>query len=491
MTKIKDIYLFSIFFIITNMVMADVSVNKLIDLKNEKSKQAFIKLEFYESIKYADEALKSSEKLAYSKGITIASLYLAKAFLELGDYKKALYYINKAEQESFFSEYINMQVESYRLKGRIYGMLDMNVKAEDEFKKQLFNSSKIKDEKQKNMSVFWSYQNLNFIYVKTKQVDSLDKYLNLQLLSQNKLDESNNFYGISDTYGLIADNFLAQDKYEEARIYIDKSFQILKKYNSRYLFKVYHRYGDYEKAIGDEEEALKYYKLALLNALKLKDMDAAKIYYKVISDFLIDIKKDINAGKEYLMTYNKINDSLNKINSNILDDVYLNIIKEQRLLKKKENNNYKYIVFGLGLVSSLALVHIEKKRRKYKKKIKIQTTETKNKSETINQLEEQLKDSRFKDMMVLAQKNSPDFIILFEELYPDVVKKIKSINPDASTSEISFLALSYLNFSTKQISQILNVTVRAIQVRKNRLRKKYNIPSDVDFNFWYKQLAIV
>lgn len=488
MTKIKKRSLSIVFFMITNMVMGNVS-DKLIDLKNEKSKQAFYKLEFYQSIKYADEALKLSEELGYSKGITVASLYLAKPFLELGDYKKALQYINKAEQESFFSGHINVQVESYRLKGRIYGMLDMNVKAEDEFKKQLFNSYKIKDEEQKDMSVFWSYQNLNFIYFKTKQVDSLNKYLNLQLQSLNKLDESRNFYGISDTYGLMADNFLTQHKYEEARIYINKSYRVLKKYNSKYLFKVYQRYGEYEKAIGDEEAALKYYNLALLNTLELRDMDAAKVYYKVISDLMIDTKKDINVGKEYLLRYNKINDSLNEINSSILDDIYIDIIKEQRLLNNKEHNSYKHVVFGLGLISLFALVYLDKKRRDYKKKIKVKTTETLDKSKTINQLEEQLKDSRFKDMMALAKSNSPDFIILFEELYPEVTQKIKAINQEASSSEVSFLAMTYLNFSTKELSQILNVTVRAIQVRKNRLRKKYGIPSNVDFNFWYQVVA--
>lgn len=480
------IYIFSIFF---QVVDRNDSVYDSVDLKNKQSIQAFCKLELYKSMEYASEALKMSEKLNYSKGKTVASIYLAKVVLELGDYKKALYYIDNAEQESFFDEYINMQVESHRLKGRIYGQLDMYVKAEKEFKKQLLLSYEIENQEKKNLSTFWAYQNLNVGYVKTNQKDSLNKYLNLQLKALNQIDESINFYGISDTYCLVADNLIEQEKYDEAIIYIDKALQLLQKYNSNYLFNVYQRYGDYERAKGNTEASLEYYNLALLNSLELKDMDAAKDFYKLIADLLILTgDKDLDIAKEYLLRYSQINDSLQEVNSNILDDIYQDIIEEEWSHREEEKKTFQYVVWGLGVALIFTLLYFYYKKKKYKEIIDVKLTETIEQKETINQLEDQLQDSRFKDIMELAQKNSPGFIILFEELYPDVVYKIKKINPDAKASEISFLALAYLNFSTKQLSQIFNVTVRAIQIRKNRLRKKYNIPSDVDFNLWYKEL---
>jgi len=475
-------------FLFTNLAIGDSSLYDSIFLKNKQSREAFYKFELYESMQYANEALKMSEELKYSKGKTVASIYLAKVLLELGDYKKALYYIENAEKESFFEEYINIRVEAHRLKGRIYGLLEMIVKAEYEFKKQLLLSSELENQEQKKISTFWAYQNLNVGYVKTHQKDSLDKYLDLQLKLLNQIDESLNFYGISDTYCLVVDNLLEEGKYDEAKNYIDKALQILKKYNSEYLFNVYQRYGDYERAKDNLEGSLEYYNLALLNTLELKDMDSAKDYYKLIADILITTKKDVKTGKEYLLRYNEINDSLQEVNSNILDNIYQNIIDEQRLYRKDKKKSYQYTIFGLGSVFVLALFYFYYRKKKYRKIIEIQTAETENQNDTINQLEEQLQDSRFKDMMELAQKNSPNFIILFEELYPEVVQKIKELNPNANISEISFLALSHLNFSTKQLSQILNVTVRAIQVRKNRLRKKYGISSDVDFNLWYKEL---
>ncbi|MNE39864.1 hypothetical protein D3C81_1268960 [compost metagenome] len=47
--------------------------------------------------------------------------------------------------------------------------------------------------------------------------------------------------------------------------------------------------------------------------------------------------------------------------------------------------------------------------------------------------------------------------------------------------------MTFLNFSTKNIAQYTFVTVRAVQVRKNRLRKKLNIASDIDFNNWMRE----
>ncbi|MGV0928501.1 helix-turn-helix transcriptional regulator [Empedobacter sp. ULE_I145] len=62
------------------------------------------------------------------------------------------------------------------------------------------------------------------------------------------------------------------------------------------------------------------------------------------------------------------------------------------------------------------------------------------------------------------------------------------MNPSIKSSELSFCAMLYLNYSTKDIAEITFVTVRAVQIRKNRLRKKYNIDSDIDINKWMRNL---
>ena len=78
---------------------------------------------------------------------------------------------------------------------------------------------------------------------------------------------------------------------------------------------------------------------------------------------------------------------------------------------------------------------------------------------------------------------------MFEKGYPEFVTAMRDLNPTIRSSELYFCALAYLNFSTKDISEFTFVTIRAVQVRRNRLRKKYDIPSEVDFNEWFRGIT--
>lgn len=94
--------------------------------------------------------------------------------------------------------------------------------------------------------------------------------------------------------------------------------------------------------------------------------------------------------------------------------------------------------------------------------------------------------NNFNDLITLAKNNNAEFLALFNEIYPEFVASLKKINPKIRSSELEFCAMTFLNFSTKNIAQYTFVTVRAVQVRKNRLRKKLNIASDIDFNNWMR-----
>lgn len=94
--------------------------------------------------------------------------------------------------------------------------------------------------------------------------------------------------------------------------------------------------------------------------------------------------------------------------------------------------------------------------------------------------------NNFTDLIALAKNNDAEFLALFNEIYPGFIASLKTINPKIRSSELEFCAMTFLNFSTKSIAQYTFVTVRAVQIRKNRLRKKLNIASDIDFNNWMR-----
>ncbi len=76
----------------------------------------------------------------------------------------------------------------------------------------------------------------------------------------------------------------------------------------------------------------------------------------------------------------------------------------------------------------------------------------------------------------------------FEEHYPVFIDKIQKLYSNFVHEEMKVIALLYLNYSTKEISTITNSTLRSIESKKYRIRKKLLIPSDKDINIFLHNL---
>ncbi|WP_312172307.1 LuxR C-terminal-related transcriptional regulator [Chryseobacterium sp.] len=89
---------------------------------------------------------------------------------------------------------------------------------------------------------------------------------------------------------------------------------------------------------------------------------------------------------------------------------------------------------------------------------------------------------------VLAEKNSPLLIKTFKLSAPLFCSKLVLRQPKLVRTELIFCIYLKLNYSTKEIAKFLNVSPKAIQNRKNRLRKKLNIDSSLDLYQWFDSL---
>ena len=92
------------------------------------------------------------------------------------------------------------------------------------------------------------------------------------------------------------------------------------------------------------------------------------------------------------------------------------------------------------------------------------------------------------EILTLAKENSPRLLNKFRLVDPDFFGKLSSIQPDLKNSELIFCIYLKLNLTTKEIATYTFVTPKAIQNRKNRLRKKLSIPSEVDIYKWFNDL---
>lgn len=92
------------------------------------------------------------------------------------------------------------------------------------------------------------------------------------------------------------------------------------------------------------------------------------------------------------------------------------------------------------------------------------------------------------EIIKLAKENSPRLLNVCKTAHPIFFERLKNINHNLKKSELIFCIYLKLDFTTKEIATFIFVTPKAIQNRKNRLRKKLNISSDVDIYKWFADL---
>ena len=84
------------------------------------------------------------------------------------------------------------------------------------------------------------------------------------------------------------------------------------------------------------------------------------------------------------------------------------------------------------------------------------------------------------ELVEMAKKDDALFISVFKELYPAFYHKLLVVQPDLTGLELKICFYLKLNFSTKEIADYTFVTVKAIQNRKNRLRKRLFLSEKAD-----------
>lgn len=80
----------------------------------------------------------------------------------------------------------------------------------------------------------------------------------------------------------------------------------------------------------------------------------------------------------------------------------------------------------------------------------------------------------------LAETSAPLFLDKFCIFFPDFKKTLDNKELSLSYNDKVFCALIKLNFDTKKIAQILDLTVRAVESKKYRLKKKLNISQETN-----------
>lgn len=80
------------------------------------------------------------------------------------------------------------------------------------------------------------------------------------------------------------------------------------------------------------------------------------------------------------------------------------------------------------------------------------------------------------------QQEWEQFTTLFDHIHHNFLRNLKAHYPDISANELKLSAYLKLNISTKEIAQLMNISVRGVETARFRLRKKLSVSGDINLH---------
>lgn len=85
---------------------------------------------------------------------------------------------------------------------------------------------------------------------------------------------------------------------------------------------------------------------------------------------------------------------------------------------------------------------------------------------------------RLIDSSFQSDQDWEHFEKLFYQAHENFFQRLKNMYPDLTPSDLRLCAYLRLNLSTKEIAPLLNISVRGVEERRYRLRKRMNLSLD-------------
>jgi hypothetical protein len=210
---------------------------------------------------------------------------------------------------------------------------------------------------------------------------------------------------------------------------------------------------------------------------------------------LLNMQRDLIALNTHINNeLERIISSLKEINYHIADEFKEMAFKNYQETTALLNRFYLITLFLVLVFAILLIIFIIQLNNAELLLRKENDTAVSHARQTIDELIKKIelgKDSRspgkmeeLKEIVQLAVDNNPAFLVKFNQFDPEFSKKLLDIAPNLIATEIEFCVLLRLNFETKEIARYTNTSVRAVEGKKYRIRRKLGIPSDQDINIW-------
>lgn len=492
----KKIYLLFIFFgLIKIFPQKQLTVKQIDSMTNVLW---FPKLNTDERLAKITELYYQAKEIDYTKGQL--RLLIKTADLKAGklDYVGALDAIKTLKPLSLSAGSYEDYISGCGIEAKIF-FLDHNY---SQAKRVLHQAEKylsgIHDEEKRRKAKLeiYIYQWYNFEKSKIPKSSYPDSLLSISKKMYKEAILIKNDYHRADrvlfSANLITTSLILLKRYKEAGKYITIGGRQLEKAGKETYLS-----ADYYEAKGDIEyydkknknysldSALASYNMAVKIGEKLEYTARTKELYSKIAK-IYENKKDQKSEITFLKKSKDLKDSIEIIKDNALNEVKPILYNANNIIENEEPSfQNKFIIlysllglFVLALVGYGAKEFYLKKGNNKKESLEKSSSEENPTSESYS----------YYHLIKLFINNDSSFYLNFLKIYPDFGEKLLNINPTLKSSDIEFCAYIKLNLDTKQIAQYKKISVRAVEGKKYRIRKKLNIMPDDNMYIWISKL---
>ncbi len=180
-----------------------------------------------------------------------------------------------------------------------------------------------------------------------------------------------------------------------------------------------------------------------------------------------------------------------------LNKLELSHEKNASLLLNKELEK-RQLKVALVKAKVLKLKHeIEEKNKELYNKVLFQSTQNElveEVVEAISKINEIPKSEALKKAVFSLKRHLKDsvkwneFSSSFENINSTFIKALKEKHPHLNANDIRFISYIYLNLNNKEIASVLNITSEACRKRKERLKKKLSLSSEISLYQHFSQI---
>ncbi|HMR92304.1 MAG TPA: triple tyrosine motif-containing protein [Chitinophagaceae bacterium] len=157
----------------------------------------------------------------------------------------------------------------------------------------------------------------------------------------------------------------------------------------------------------------------------------------------------------------------------------LELEKSEKEIIKLRNENLEAEIQHKNKEMASATMHLVKKGElitKMKDELQRLTKSTES-EESLESFKKMIKTLGEEDKM---DKDWEHFTIHFDKVHNDFFVALKEQHPNLTANEMKLCAYLRMNLSTKEMAQLMNISVRGVEISRYRLRKKLQIPTNTN-----------